>query len=77
MIKICNDISVARRIDIGLGQGTKLPHYYSYWFINVLPDIVSHCAIHMFSDYILLYIVGDDINPMLNLLNRDLDFIIK
>lgn len=75
--KFGEEVSSNKKTKYGVPQGTVLGPNLFILYINDIVKYVNKCNIQMFADDTLIYIVGDDVNDIMSILNEELNVLNK
>lgn len=71
-VRFNNSTSNEEEVRHGVPQGSKLGPLLFILYINELPEVISHCKIHMFADDTLIHLNGKDVERVINIINNEL-----
>ena len=73
--KFGEEISSNLNTKYGVPQGTALGPNLFILYVNDIIKYVNKCNIQMFADDTMIYIVGDNVNDIISILNEELNII--
>jgi len=71
-VKCGEEISEDRAVHVGVPQGSVLGTLLFALYANDLSGIFSRCKCHLFADDTVIFIEGDNIVEMVNVINIEL-----